>query len=124
MSAERRSALPVVYAPLALKDLGVVWGWNEKTYGPGHAAGYVGFLERHIDALGKTHSQGRVVESRPELRYILIRRRKHGHGPIAVCRVDEDSVNVLHIFHTAQDWQAKLVSSHRDAGDQPVVADP
>ncbi len=108
MSAERGSALPVVYAPLARQDLGVVWDWNEKTYDPGHAARYVDFLQRHIEALGENQSRGRVLESRPELRYILIRQRKRGHGHLAVYRVDEDAVNVLHIFHTAQDWQTKL----------------
>ena len=44
MSAERGSALPVVYAPLALQDLDVVWDWNEKTYGPDHAVGMLIFL--------------------------------------------------------------------------------
>jgi len=108
MSAERRSALPVVYAPLALQDLDVVWDWNEKTYGPDHAARHANFLERHIDALGENYSRGRVVELRPELRYIRISRRKRGHGHIVVYRVDEDAVSILHIFHTAQDWQTKL----------------
>ncbi len=112
MSAERRSALPVVYAPLALQDLDVVWDWNEKTYGPDHAARYVDFLERHIDALGENHPRGRVVESRPELRYMRISRRKRGHGHIVVYRVDADAVNVLYVFHTAQDWQAKLAEEH------------
>lgn len=109
MSAERRSALPVVYAPLALQDLDEVWDWNEKTYGRDHAARYVEFLERQIDALGENHSRGRIVESRPELRYIRIKQRIRGHGHIAVYLVDTDAVNILHIFHTAQDWQAKLV---------------
>ena len=112
MSAERRSALPVVYAPLALQDLDVVWERNEKTYGPEHAARYVEFLQRHIDALGEYHSRGDVVESRPELRYIRISRRKRGHGHVAVYRVDADAVNILYIFHTAQDWQAKLAEGH------------
>ena len=108
MSAERRPALPVVYAPLAVQDLEVVWDWNEKSYGREHAARYVEFLERHSDALSENHARGRVVESRPELRYILIRQRTRGHGHIAVYRVDADAVNVLHVFHTAQDWQAKF----------------
>ncbi|MGO9114109.1 MAG: type II toxin-antitoxin system RelE/ParE family toxin [Thermoguttaceae bacterium] len=109
MSAEGRPALPVDYAPLALRDLDVVWDWNAKTYGPAHAARYVDFLERHIDALGEHHPRGRVVESRPELRYIRISRRTRGHGHIAVYRVDANKDNVLHIFHTAaQDWQTKL----------------
>jgi plasmid stabilization system protein ParE len=108
VSAEGRSALPVDYAPLALRDLDVVWDWNAKTYGPAHAARYVEFLQRHIDALGEDHARGRGVEFRPELRYIRISRRKRGHGHIAVYRVDADAVSVLHIFHTAQDWQTKL----------------
>jgi len=112
MSAERRSALPVKYAPLALQGLDVVWDWNEKTYGSDHAARYVDFLRRHIDALGESHPRGRVVESRPELRYIRISQRTRGHGHIAVYRVDEDAVSVLHVFHTAQDWQAKLAEEH------------
>jgi plasmid stabilization system protein ParE len=46
------------------------------------------------------------------LRYIRIGRRKRGHGHIAVYRVDEDAVRVLHIFHTAQDWQTKLAAEN------------
>ncbi len=60
------------------------------------------------DALGENYARGRVVESRPELRYIRISRRKRGHGHVAVYRVDEDIVSVLHVFHTAQDWHTKL----------------
>ena len=112
MSDEHRSALPVVYAPLAIQDLDVVWDWNERTYDPDHAARYVDLLERHIDALGENHSRGRFVESRPELRYIQISQRKRGHGHIVVYRVDDEAVCVLHIFHTAQDWQTKLAEEH------------
>jgi plasmid stabilization system protein ParE len=112
MSAESRSALPVVYAPLAIQDLDEVWSWNEKTYGPDHAARYVDFLERQIGALGENHSRGRVVASRPGLRYIQIRQGKRGHGHLAVYRVDADAVHVLHIFHTAQDWPAKLAEEY------------
>jgi plasmid stabilization system protein ParE len=112
MSAEQGPALPVVYAPLAIHDLDVIWDWNQKTYGPLHAARYADFLARHIDALGESHSRGRVVGSRPELRYILIRQRKRGHGHIAVYRVDQNAVNVLHVFHTAQDWQTKVAEEH------------
>jgi plasmid stabilization system protein ParE len=112
MSAEHRPALSVVYAPLAVQDLDAIWNWNEKTYGPAHAAGFLDFLARHIDHLGENHSRGRVVESRPDLRYILIRQRRRGHGHLAVYRVEKDAVSILHIFHTAQDWQTKLAEEH------------
>jgi plasmid stabilization system protein ParE len=61
---------------------------TRKPTAPAHAARYVDFLQRHIDALGENHARGRVVESRPELRYIRISRRRRGHGHIAVYRVD------------------------------------
>jgi plasmid stabilization system protein ParE len=112
MSEERRPALPVEYAPIAFQDLDVVWDWNEKNYGRDHAARYVDFLRRHIDALGESYPRGRVVESRPELRYIRISRRNRGNGHIAVYRVDADKVNILHVFQTAQDLQAKLAEDH------------
>ena len=112
MSTERKPALPVVYAPLAIQDLDVDWDWNKKTYGPDHALRYAEFLERHINTLGESHARGRAIESRPDLRYILIRPRRRGHGHIAVYRVDATAVSVLHIFHTAQDWQATLAEEH------------
>ena len=58
MSAEHGPALPVVYAPLAVQDLDAIWDWNEKTYGPAHAAGYLDFLARHIDDLRGTSKGG------------------------------------------------------------------
>lgn len=33
MTARRRRILPVVFAPTAIRDLEVIWHWNEKTYG-------------------------------------------------------------------------------------------
>jgi plasmid stabilization system protein ParE len=38
----------------------------------------------------------------------LIRRKSRGHGHIAVYGVDESTVNILHVFHSAQDWQRRL----------------
>ena len=108
MSAKRGQSLPVVYAPAALADLDRIWDWNEQTYNRSHAARYVDFLERHIDALSELHPRGKVVETRPEFRYIIIRRKGKGHGHVAVYWFDENRVSVLHVFHTAQDWQTLL----------------
>jgi plasmid stabilization system protein ParE len=113
MSAERGRGLPVLYAPAALQELDAIWDWNEKTYGRGHAARYVDFLERYIETLGEHHQRGKAIESRPEFRYIMIRRRAKGHGHVAVYRCDDTAVHVLHVFHTAQDWPTFL------AGEDP-----
>ena len=101
--------MTVVYAAKALKELDEIWDWNQQHYGSEHADQYIEFLERHIDALSTDHPRGKQVGSRPELSYILIRRKSGGHGHIAVYGVDETQVNVLHVFHSAQDWQTKLI---------------
>jgi len=100
--------LTVVYARSALKQLDEIWDWNRQRYGAGHADQYLEFLRRHIDALDSEHRRGKQVSSRPELSYILIRRKSRGHGHIAVYQVDVGQVNVLHVFHSAQNWQARL----------------
>ena len=66
------------------------------------------FLERHIDALSEDYPRGKVVETRPEFRYIVIRRKAKGHYHLAVYRCDDKTIDVLHVFHTAQDWQRVL----------------
>jgi len=58
--------------------------------------------------LASNYAKGKPVGTRPDLRYIIIRRRAKGHGHVAVYNFDEKEVRVLHIFHTAQDWQTKL----------------
>ena len=104
----KRLRLFVAYSPVALQELDAIWDWNETTYGREHAARYVEFLERHIDALAENYVRGRTVESRPEFRYLLMRRKSKGHGHVAVYRISGQQINVLHVFHTAQDWQQDL----------------
>jgi plasmid stabilization system protein ParE len=108
MSGKRGKPLPVVYSNTALRELDSVWNWNERTYGRRHAAQYVDFLEQHIDALGEASETGRMLNQRTDLRYIQIRRKGRGHGHIAVYQINQDVIHILHIFHTAQDWQTKL----------------
>jgi plasmid stabilization system protein ParE len=68
----------------------------------------VNSLKRDIYDLAHRHGQGHVASVRPDLRYIIIRRKAKGHGHVAVYRTDDKDVSVLHVFHTSQDWQALL----------------
>jgi plasmid stabilization system protein ParE len=102
--------LAVLYAKSALRELDAIDDWNKKTYGSTRARRYVNFLERSISGLALLPYKGRAVDSRPDLRYFTIKRRNRGHGHIAVYTVDESSVLILHIFHTAQDWPTILES--------------
>lgn len=108
MSAKRRIALSVVHAPRALADLDSIADWNQKKYGVAHAARYVEFLVSGIASLGTDEISGGAVEERPDLRCILLRRRNRGHGHVVVFRIDRDAIRVMRLFHSAEDWQAKL----------------
>lgn len=96
-----------VLSPVAIDELAGIWQWNAKPYGVAHADAYLRYLKRAIDRLATNHAQGRTVGIRPDLQYILVRRQTKGHGQVAVYQTAAEQVNVLHVFHTAQDWQSK-----------------
>jgi plasmid stabilization system protein ParE len=108
MGAEKRPTLTVVYSLGALRQLDQIHNWNEQRYSAGHADRYIAFLERHIEALSEKYANGRPIRTRPDLRYILIRRKSRGHGHVAVYRVVSNRIDVLYVFHSAQDWETKL----------------
>ncbi|HEX3871667.1 MAG TPA: type II toxin-antitoxin system RelE/ParE family toxin [Pirellulales bacterium] len=110
MSPKSSKKLSVIYAWSALRELDIIWEWNEKTYSRRHAADYMAFLEEHINALGRRYEHGKTLNLRADLRYIVIRRKAKGHGHIAVYRYDDKEVNVLHVFHTAQNWPVTLTA--------------
>ena len=110
MSGKRRGELSIVYSPAALQEIDAIWAWNEKTYNRSHADQYIGFLQRHIDALSRNQLLGRAIESRPQIQYILIRRNAQGHGHVAVYRFVEKAIRILHVFHSAQDWQTIMAN--------------
>jgi plasmid stabilization system protein ParE len=100
--------LTVVLSPTAIDELHAIWLWNAVRYSTRHADEYVRYLKGQIDELARRYSHGTPVSSRPDLRYIVIRRKPKGHAHLAAYRVAGNAVNVLHVFHSARDWQAKL----------------
>lgn len=102
--------LPVSYALEAQRELDEIAEWNAKHYGSDHAARYIDFLQSQIEQLCQDSKRSHVVPLRLKLRYVMIRRRKtSGHGHIAIYRQDDDAIYVLHVFHSAQDWQQRLI---------------
>jgi len=100
--------LTVTVSPTATAELLDIWRWNADRYGQRHADDYVGFLRNSLQQLPVLHALGQPVTVRPEFRYVLMRRRTKGHGHLAVYRCDDKTIDVLHVFHTAQDWQSIL----------------
>lgn len=101
--------LPVRYALEAQLDLDEIAVWNAERYGSEHAARYIDYLQNQIEAHCQDSKMNHAVPSLPGLRYVLIRRKSAAHGHIAIFRRDEQLINVVHVFHTAQDWQQRLI---------------
>ena len=106
--APSERTLNVLLSPTAVEELHRIWEWNADYYSPQHADTYIRYLRDRIDELAVCHALGRVVPDRPELRHVIIRRKPKGHGHIAVYRVSSQAVEVLHIFHSAQNWQTRV----------------
>ncbi|HEX4129123.1 MAG TPA: type II toxin-antitoxin system RelE/ParE family toxin [Pirellulales bacterium] len=108
MAPPEKLILRVIISPAVITALHEIWQWNAERYCPSHADAYLAFLKRHVYGLDRRYKQGKTLTFRPELRYIMIRRKSKGHGHVVVYRFDNREVNVLLVFHTAQDWQTKL----------------
>jgi plasmid stabilization system protein ParE len=106
--APAKPKLTVLLSATATAELAKLWRWNAKHYDPDHADRYLDYLTKSIYGLEKSFRKGRVVRRRAELRYLLFRGRSSGHGHLAVYRCTETTIDVLHVFHTAQDCQRTL----------------
>lgn len=111
MASRDRLTRTVILSPTVVDELHDIWRWNATQYSPTHADAYLGFVKKRIFGLGRHCLRGQTISLRPDLRYLLIRRKSQGHGHVAVYQFDDMQVHVLHIFHTAQDWPSKLAES-------------
>ena len=100
--------LTVVVTPLAQRDLDQIWNYNCDTYEADHATDYVAFLAIQTAKLKTEYLQGKVAPNHPRFRYRLIRKGR-GHGYVAIYKILDSSVEVIHFYHTAQDWQSRLI---------------
>jgi plasmid stabilization system protein ParE len=107
MAAKSRR-LRISLSPVALAKLDEIGDWNARSYGPDHAHRYIAFLRTETAKLSTLYFAGNPVPTRPQLSYVTMRKRRRGHGHIAVYQVIGEVVYVLTYYHTAEDWQTKL----------------
>jgi plasmid stabilization system protein ParE len=107
MAAQSRR-MTVSLSPVALAKLDEIGDWNARTFSPDHAHRYVTFLKTETAKLSTLYFAGKPVPTRPKFSYITIRKRRGGHGHIAVYQSIGEGVYVLTYYHAAQDWQAKV----------------
>ena len=99
-------------SPTALRELRQIWWWNAERHSNLHADEYVQTIRRATDSLAQDFSAGGSLGAGSGLRYMLVRRKQKGHGHVVVYRFDDKVVDVLHIFHTAQDWRFGVSPRH------------
>lgn len=100
--------MKIVYSPTAAKEMSEIWIWNAEKYGVVWADRYLAFLQGEIRTISVAAGKDREVPKRAGLFYRVIRRRQRGHGHIVVYQVGVNEVVVLHLFHTAQNWQGRM----------------
>ena len=101
--------LAIVVSPAARWDFREIWLWNAANKSPDQADVYEQFLEAEIDKLATDYAGGRHVPGVPEFMYVTVMRSTGGHGHYVVYQVTEDSVEILCLFHTRQNWINRLV---------------
>jgi len=105
--AHKPPRLTVVITPLAQRDLDQIWSYNCDTYDADHATDYVTFLTRETAKLKTEYIHGKLAPNYPRFRYCLIRKGR-GHGYVVIYKILASTVEVIHYYHTAQDWQGRL----------------
>lgn len=96
--------MTVVLSRRANRDVRDIWSWNAEAYGERHANEYVAFLYSEMERLGDRTEQSRSVPGHPDLLQLTMRRGSRGHGHIAFYRVEDDTVRIVRVLHTARDW--------------------
>jgi plasmid stabilization system protein ParE len=108
MATGSDNPLTLEYTPEALSDLNAIWDWNVGKYSTAHADRYIEFLLRQTERL-KSNFHGLPVPTRPDFKYVTIRRRSKGFGHVVVYEIADNRIIILRYFHTSQDWQNKPI---------------
>ena len=105
-----KQALTVITAQSAAHEIKLIHNYNAEHRGARQAERYEQFLRKKIAGLAISYSLGSAVSDDPSMRYVLMKPRTGGDGHIAIYSVDFEAkvVEVLHVFHTKQDWQSKI----------------
>ena len=99
----------LIIAPRAKIDLNEIWQWNAVNYSAEHGDFYLELLWENIFDLPNNYLRGTVVPNRPYTRTLLIQQKPRRHGHFIIYDiVEQESISVLRIVHSARDWQ-KLI---------------
>ena len=101
--------LNITLTPRARRDLDGIWAWNAEDRSPDHADAYDSFLLQQIDKLQTDYPRGRPLDVAPECQYVTFKKSQRGHGHYVIYQVHENTVEILRLFHTRQDWENRFM---------------
>ena len=107
--AARPSRRQIIFTIRAKVDLNDIWNWNNVNYGKRHADSYLKFLYKNINSLSGAASLLNPVLTHDDLFYLVMRRKPHGHGHLAIYEKFNNEIVILRVFHTAQNWQSDFI---------------
>src|SRR2546429_247656 len=107
--ARKKRKLTVRLSKSADIMMGRIWLWNEQQHGRAHAESFVEFLYNELQKLASHPLKGSILYDFPSLRRLVMSKKSRRQGYVAVYRVLDDIVEVLFIYHTAQDWRSRLL---------------
>lgn len=102
--------LEIVVGDRAARDFRGIWEWNSSQYGIRRADAYVDLLYSAIVQLSINPKSGRSLSKRNGFRFVIVKksRAKASFGHVIIFRIESNRLEVLHVFHTAQDWRTKF----------------
>jgi plasmid stabilization system protein ParE len=106
--ARRKRALKLEFTATAQADLLAIWDWNASQYGEAHADKYIETLFAAARRLCRSPESGMPIAEFIGLRRYLVKKRSKGHGHFIIYREEGEQLQVLHLYHSAQDWRRKL----------------
>lgn len=98
------------YSDRANDSLNQIWWDTAARWSPAQADRYVTFLRDEIEKLKDVPSLGSPVEGADGFRAVSISPRPGRDGHVVVYQVvpAESAIEVLHIFHTKQNWPEQI----------------
>jgi|CXWL01.1.fsa_nt_gi plasmid stabilization system protein ParE len=108
--AKQPKSLEVVFTTSAWAEWLAIWEWSASQFGVVQADKYLNFLEKTIKTIAQNPDLGILVKEHDRVRRVLAKQRASRYGHIIFYRANAKRLEILHFFHTSQDWQSRFES--------------
>ncbi len=107
--AKQQKQLAIIYSDTAKRELHQIWCWTYSTFSERQADRYENQIRSFIRSISQSSRSGTVFDSKRAIYYRCMKQKSNRYGHVIVYQIREESFQVLHIFHSAQNWQDELL---------------